>query len=77
MSEISKFDKEWEKKLSKEQYNTLRKKSTELPFTGKLLNNKERGVYVCAGCGTELFSSETKYDSMSGWPSFSEANKKY
>jgi len=67
--------KDWKTKLTKEQYHTLREKGTELPFTGKLLHNKEKGVYMCAGCGTELFSSDTKYDSHCGWPSFYEANK--
>jgi peptide-methionine (R)-S-oxide reductase len=61
---------DWKKKLSKEQFKILREKGTELPFTGKLLHNKEKGVYVCAGCGSELFSSETKFDSGTGWPSF-------
>jgi len=62
-----------EKKLSPEQKNILHGCGTELPFTGKLLHNKEKGTYSCAACGTELFSSETKYDSGSGWPSFWEA----
>ncbi|MAF35761.1 peptide-methionine (R)-S-oxide reductase, partial [archaeon] len=53
----------------------MRCSSTELPFTGKLLHNKEKGRYTCAGCGSELFSSETKYDSGSGWPAFFDANK--
>ena len=61
--------KDWKKILTDEQYKVLRKKGTELPFTGKLLNNK-KGTYVCAGCGNPLFSSETKFDSGSGWPSF-------
>ena len=68
-------EKDWKTKLTKEQYRVLREKGTELPFTGKLLHNKEKGVYMCAGCGTELFSSDTKYDSHCGWPSFYEANK--
>ena len=61
------------KKLTPEQHHILREKGTEKPFTGKLLHNKERGTYHCAGCGTELFSSETKFDSRSGWPSFHDA----
>lgn len=65
----------WEKKLTPEQYRVLRQKGTELPFTGHLLNNKETGMYVCAGCGAELFSSDAKFDSGSGWPSFYAANK--
>jgi len=63
-------DKELRKKLSPEQYRILRQKGTEAPFTGKLLHNKEQGMYVCPVCGTELFSSSTKFDSGSGWPSF-------
>ena len=73
---MPKSEEEWKKKLTREQYNILRKKGTEIPFTGKLLYNKEKGTYVCAGCGAELFASETKFDSRTGWPSFSEANKK-
>ncbi len=63
------------KKLTPEQYHILREKGTELPFTGKLLHNKEKGMYQCAGCGSDLFSSETKYDSGCGWPAFYEALK--
>lgn len=62
-------------KLSSEQYHILREKGTELPFTGKLLHNKEKGTYRCAGCGQELFSSDSKYDSGCGWPAFYEALK--
>ncbi len=67
---MQKSDQEWKKELDSQTYKVLRKKHTEAPFTGKYLHNKEKGVYVCAGCGAELFSSETKYDSGSGWPSF-------
>ena len=63
-------EQHWERKLTPEQYRVLRQKGTEAPGTGALLHEKRRGVFVCAGCGTELFSSETKYDSGSGWPSF-------
>jgi peptide-methionine (R)-S-oxide reductase len=71
MSEkIKKTDEEWKKELSSEEFKVLRKKATERPFTGKLLENHEKGRYVCAGCGAELFSSDTKFDSGSGWPSF-------
>jgi peptide-methionine (R)-S-oxide reductase len=72
----AKFDKiikspeEWQKELSKEEYYILREKGTERAFTGELWDNKEPGTYVCAGCNLPLFSSETKYKSGSGWPSF-------
>lgn len=61
---------EWKSKLTPEQYHILVEKGTEAPFTGELLNNKKDGMYACAACGTELFSSDTKYESGSGWPSF-------
>lgn len=67
---IPKSDEEWKKLLPPEQYYVTREKGTEKPFTGKLLHNKEKGMYVCADCGSELFGSETKFDSGSGWPSF-------
>jgi methionine-R-sulfoxide reductase len=57
-------------KLSKEQYDVLRNKSTEKPFTGKYLYNKEKGVYICAYCNNKLFTSDNKFDSHCGWPSF-------
>jgi peptide-methionine (R)-S-oxide reductase len=63
-------DDEWKLTLSPDQYKVLRQCGTEPPFTGKYVNHKENGVYVCAGCGNELFSSETKFESGSGWPSF-------
>ena len=63
-------DDEWKKKLSKEQFEVLRKKSTEMAFSGRYNKHKEKGIYLCAGCGAELFDSETKFDSGSGWPSF-------
>jgi len=70
-SELSK-DK-WKKKLTKEQYRVLRKKGTEPAFTGKFWNHQEKGIYKCAGCGTPLFSSEEKFDSGTGWPSFDQS----
>jgi len=63
-------------KLSSQQCQVLYEKGTEAPFTGKWLYNKEKGNYMCASCGAELFSSDTKFDSGSGWPSFSDVNKK-
>jgi len=67
---IKKTDDEWKKTLAPDEYRVLRQKDTERPFTGKLLNNKKKGVYVCAGCGKELFESDKKFDSGCGWPSF-------
>lgn len=60
----------WDKKLTKEQYQVLREKGTESPFTGRLWNKHDDGVYKCAGCGAPLFSSDTKFESGTGWPSF-------
>lgn len=73
---IPKSEEEWKKKLSPEQYRILREKGTETPFTGKLLHNKGKGTYMCAGCGAELFSSDAKFDSGTGWPSFYEPKNK-
>lgn len=61
---------DWKQKLTPEQYHVLREKGTEPPFTGDLLHNKDTGTYVCGACGNELFSSDHKFDSGSGWPSF-------
>lgn len=61
---------EWKKKLTPEQFRICRQKGTERPFTGKYYKHKERGIYLCVACGNELFSSEAKYHSGTGWPSF-------
>lgn len=70
MIKTKKLDEEWKNVLTDEEYKILRKKGTEPPFTGKYTNFKKKGIYKCAGCGNELFSSDVKYDSGSGWPSF-------
>lgn len=67
---IKKSEEEWKQTLSPEQYYVLREKGTERPFSGKLLHNKKNGTYVCGACSNPLFSSDTKFDSGSGWPSF-------
>jgi peptide-methionine (R)-S-oxide reductase len=69
-------EEEWKKKLTPEEYHILREKGTERPFSGKLLENKKKGKYVCAGCGNELFDSDDKFDSGTGWPSFTEPSEK-
>jgi len=63
-------DKEWKERLTTEQYRVLREKGTEAPFTGKYVESKEDGIYRCAACNNELFSSDAKFDSGTGWPSF-------
>jgi len=72
MDEVKKTEEEWRRELSPDRYGVLREAGTERPFTGALLHNKERGSYFCGACGNELFRSDTKFDSGSGWPSFTE-----
>ena len=67
---VRKSEEIWKKELSPRQYHILREKGTEPAFTGELYENKKEGVYKCAACGEDLFASDTKYDSGSGWPSF-------
>ncbi|MBY8987140.1 MAG: peptide-methionine (R)-S-oxide reductase MsrB [Candidatus Lokiarchaeota archaeon] len=66
-----KNEEDWKEKLTEDQYRVLRLKGTERPFTGRYWNNKKKGIYYCAGCGTPLFDSKSKFKSGSGWPSFS------
>jgi peptide-methionine (R)-S-oxide reductase len=67
---VNKSEAVWKKELSPMRYQVLRQKGTERAFTGELLDNKEEGVYTCAGCGADLFSSDAKFNSGTGWPSF-------
>lgn len=69
----NKTNDQWKENLTPEQYKMLREKGTEAPFTGKYVQEKGKGVYKCVGCGNPLFSSDTKFDSQSGWPSFDNA----
>ncbi len=71
-AEVTKTEQEWQAELTPEQYDVLRRKGTEPPFTGKYVHAKDDGAYRCAACGAELFSSQTKFDSGTGWPSFTE-----
>ena len=69
---IQKSDEEWAKELTPEQYEVMRRHGTEPPFTGKYVYEKGSGTYRCAACGNDLFASDTKFDSGTGWPSFTE-----
>ena len=79
MSSMQLTEEEWKQKLTPEQFRILRQKGTEAPFSGDLLNENRKGMFSCAACGAELFSSSTKYESktqgLAGWPSFSEVAK--
>ena len=70
MERVKKTEDQWRRELTPEQYRVLREKGTERAFTGEYHDAKEPGVYRCAGCGAELFASDTKFDSGTGWPSF-------
>jgi len=72
MDNLNKTEDDWKRELSPEQYRILREKGTEPAFSGVYHDSKEKGVYRCAGCGQELFLSDTKFDSGTGWPSFTK-----
>lgn len=69
-AKVQMTDEQWQQKLTPEQYEVLRQKGTERAFSGKYAHAHDKGLYVCAGCGAQLFSSDTKFDSGTGWPSF-------
>ena len=70
---VEKSEEEWEKTLTPEQYDVMRQRGTEMPFSGKYVHEKKEGTYMCAACGNPLFSSDAKFDSGTGWPSFDTA----
>jgi len=69
---VNKSEEEWRQELTPEQYHVLREKGTERPFTGEFVHNKRTGMYTCGGCGAELFDSDVKFESGTGWPSFTQ-----
>jgi peptide-methionine (R)-S-oxide reductase len=69
---VEKTEQEWREELTPQQYDVLRRHGTEAPFTGEYVYTKDDGIYRCAACGNELFSSDTKFDSGTGWPSFTD-----
>jgi peptide-methionine (R)-S-oxide reductase len=73
MTDVQKTEEEWRRELTPEQYDVLRRAGTEPPFSGKFVHNKETGMYKCGACGADLFSSDTKFESGTGWPSFYDA----
>ncbi len=73
---VKKTEEQWQKELTPEQYRVTREKGMERPFTGKYYENKEKGKYICVCCGNELFSSDTKFESGTGWPSFWDPAKR-
>lgn len=73
MEKVRKSDAQWRQQLSPEEYAVARQKNTERPFTGRYWDTREPGIYRCVGCGTALFSSDTKFDAGCGWPSYFEA----
>jgi peptide-methionine (R)-S-oxide reductase len=70
MNKVTKTEQEWREQLTDQQYHVLRQSGTERPFTGEYVDTEDDGTYICAACGNRLFSSETKFHSGSGWPSF-------
>jgi len=72
---VQKADEEWKKQLTPEQYEICRRKGTELPFSGEYVNSKDKGIYKCICCGNDLFDADHKFDSGTGWPSFTQPIK--